>query len=242
MATLLQVIAGPDGNDPPPDRHQDPALRERSRQGRRRHEDRRHHRRLRPSRERGCGGTARSGPRCSASPELGATVDEVLDPHAPRRAAHLERHRGRGRHRADAEGQTASGTNWEGYYATSLIDAYARGWRSRPDDLSETVKTVMMLGRVHAPQLPRPLLRQGAEPEPQAALGPMTPCWQSNDVLAMPDAADAGGPSCRRPDCSREHYVDVALNMLGQHLPVRRHGPPGHDGAVRQGGPTPPSG
>ena len=28
------------------------------------------------------------------------------------------------------------GTNWEGYYATSLIDAYARGWRSRPDDLS----------------------------------------------------------------------------------------------------------
>ena len=77
--------------------------------------------------------------------ELGATVDEISIP------MHLD-----GPHIWNGiavEGATALmlkgngfGTNWEGYYVTSLIDAYARGWRSRPDDLSETVKMVMMLG------------------------------------------------------------------------------------------------
>src|SRR5262249_40352865 len=40
----------------------------------------------------------------------------------------------------------AQGSNWNGWYATSLIDAFARGWRSRPDDLSETCKLVLLLG------------------------------------------------------------------------------------------------
>ena len=38
------------------------------------------------------------------------------------------------------------GTNWDGHYTTSLLDAYARGWRSRPNDLAETVKTVLLSG------------------------------------------------------------------------------------------------
>ena len=28
------------------------------------------------------------------------------------------------------------GNNWPGYYTTSLQEAFARGWRSRPDDVS----------------------------------------------------------------------------------------------------------
>src|SRR5262249_55006444 len=38
------------------------------------------------------------------------------------------------------------GSNWEGLYVTSLVDAYARGWRSRPNDMSETVKLVVLFG------------------------------------------------------------------------------------------------
>src|SRR6516164_6499813 len=40
----------------------------------------------------------------------------------------------------------AMGNNWSGYYTTSLQEAFARGWRSRPDDVSETVKLVLILG------------------------------------------------------------------------------------------------
>jgi amidase len=38
------------------------------------------------------------------------------------------------------------GTNWDGHYVTSLLDAYARGWRSRPNDMAETVKMVLFFG------------------------------------------------------------------------------------------------
>src|SRR5207253_3143821 len=40
----------------------------------------------------------------------------------------------------------AMGNNWMGYYTTSLQEAFARGWTSRPDDVSETVKLVLLLG------------------------------------------------------------------------------------------------
>jgi amidase len=39
------------------------------------------------------------------------------------------------------------GTNWKGHYATSLLDAYARGRITRANDLSETVKLTMLTGR-----------------------------------------------------------------------------------------------
>ena len=40
----------------------------------------------------------------------------------------------------------ALGHGWEGTYTTSLLDAYARGWRSRPNDMAETVKMVLFMG------------------------------------------------------------------------------------------------
>jgi len=40
----------------------------------------------------------------------------------------------------------AYGFNWHGYYDTPLIDAWGNAWRARPDDLSETVKLVMLVG------------------------------------------------------------------------------------------------
>jgi len=38
------------------------------------------------------------------------------------------------------------GTNWKGFYLTGLLDAYAKGIRARANDLSDTVKLVMLLG------------------------------------------------------------------------------------------------
>jgi amidase len=38
------------------------------------------------------------------------------------------------------------GTNWEGHYSTSLLDAYGRGRLTRADDLSETVKLTVLMG------------------------------------------------------------------------------------------------
>src|SRR2546430_13584961 len=39
------------------------------------------------------------------------------------------------------------GTNWKGHYSTSLLDAYARGRLTRADDLSDTVKLVLLAGQ-----------------------------------------------------------------------------------------------
>lgn len=39
------------------------------------------------------------------------------------------------------------GTNWKGQYSVSLLDAYARGRLTRADDLSDTVKLVVLLGQ-----------------------------------------------------------------------------------------------
>jgi amidase len=39
------------------------------------------------------------------------------------------------------------GAHWKGYYTTSLIEAYARGMRSRPNDLSPTSKLMFLLGQ-----------------------------------------------------------------------------------------------
>ncbi|MGH7880252.1 MAG: amidase, partial [Candidatus Binataceae bacterium] len=38
------------------------------------------------------------------------------------------------------------GTNWKGYYATGMLDAFARGLRTHPDDISDSAKLFAMLG------------------------------------------------------------------------------------------------
>ena len=39
------------------------------------------------------------------------------------------------------------GTNWKGHYTTSLLDVFARGRKTRANDLSGTVKLLVMLGQ-----------------------------------------------------------------------------------------------
>ena len=118
----------------------------------------------------------------------------------------------------------ALGNNWMGYYTTSLQQAFARGWTARPDDVSETVKLVLLLGeymhreyhnRYHAKaQNLRVLLRDAYD----AVL-------RKYDVLVMPTIPF---PATRIPpaNASREVYVDAALNMQQNTCPFDVSGHP----------------
>jgi amidase len=116
------------------------------------------------------------------------------------------------------------GNNWNGYYTTSLIDAFARGWRSRPDDLSETCKLVLLLGeymnrfyhgRYHAKGQN---LKMAVKEAYDAAL-------ESCDILAMP-TIPFPATEIPPPDCSREDYIDAALNMQQNTCPFDVSGHP----------------
>jgi amidase len=116
------------------------------------------------------------------------------------------------------------GNNWPGYYTTSLQEAFARGWRSRPDDASETVKLVVLLGehmhrnyhnRYHAKaQNLRVLLRRAYD----TAL-------QHHDVLVMPTIPFAA-TKIPPGNATREVYVDCALNMQQNTCPFDVSGHP----------------
>ena len=118
----------------------------------------------------------------------------------------------------------AMGNNWMGYYTTSLQEAFARGWKAQPDDVSETVKLVLLLGeymhrnyynRYHAKaQNLRVLLREAYDK-----------VLREYDLMVMPTIPF---PATRIPpaDAPREVYVDAALNMQQNTCPFDVSGHP----------------
>lgn len=118
----------------------------------------------------------------------------------------------------------AMGNNWPGYYTTSLQEAFARGPRARPDDLSETVKLALLLGeymhrnyhnRYHAKaQNLRASLRAAYD----KALA-------EYDNLAMP-TIPFPATEIPAPDAPREVHVDRALNMQQNTCPFDVSGHP----------------
>ena len=117
-----------------------------------------------------------------------------------------------------------AGTNWQGAYTTSLIDAFARGWHARPDDLSNTVKLVLFVGeymnryyhnRYYAKaQNLRPLLRKAYDD-----------VLASYDLLLMPTTPMKAQP-LPPADCSHEDYVARALEMINNTCPTDASGHP----------------
>ena len=112
------------------------------------------------------------------------------------------------------------GTSWYGHYVTSLMDAYARGWRSRPNDMSETVKLTLFMGEyahryyhgrhyAKAQNLKR-ALRQAYDPVP----GDGNP-----GARLLARGVRGGGPEHGR-----------------EYLSVRRERASGHHRALRHGG------
>ena len=116
------------------------------------------------------------------------------------------------------------GTNWKGHYSTSLLDAYARGRITRADDLSDTVKLVVLLGQymqdsyhgryyAKAQNLARTLTKAYDD------------ALQSVDLLVMPTLPMK---ATRIPpvDAPREEKVARALEMIANTCPFDVTGHP----------------
>jgi len=116
------------------------------------------------------------------------------------------------------------GTNWKGHYTTSLLDAYARGRLTRPNDLSETVKMFTMLGcymqdHYHG--------RYYAKAQNLARLltAAYDAAFQECDVLVMP-TMPLKATKIPAADASREEYVTRALEMIANTCPFDVTGHP----------------
>jgi amidase len=116
------------------------------------------------------------------------------------------------------------GYSWNGHYVTSLRDAYARGWRSRPNDMSETVKMVLLLGEYMHRNYHGRYYAKGQNLR-RALRAAYDAVLAEHDLLVMPTIpfrATAIPPA----DCSREEYVSLALNMVGNTCPFDVSGHP----------------
>lgn len=116
------------------------------------------------------------------------------------------------------------GTNWKGHYTTSLLDFYARSRRARANDLSETVKLVVLLGQymqdnyhgryyAKAQNLAR-VLREAYDE-----------ALKNVDLLVMPTLPLKATP-LPAADATREEYVARALEMIANTCPFDVTGHP----------------
>jgi amidase len=116
------------------------------------------------------------------------------------------------------------GTNWKGHYTTSLLDFYGRSRRVRANDLSETVKLVVLLGQymqdnyqgryyAKAQNLAR-VLRAAYDEQ-----------LKDVDLLLMP-TLPLKATLLPAPDASREDYVARALEMISNTCPFDVTGHP----------------
>jgi len=117
-----------------------------------------------------------------------------------------------------------AGTNWQGFYPTGMMEAYARGWRSRPDDMPDTVKLVLFAGefmqrfyhgRYYAKaQNLRRVLRQAYDD-----------ALKQFDILVMPTTPMKAQP-LPAAGCSREETLARALEMINNTCPFDASGHP----------------
>ena len=118
----------------------------------------------------------------------------------------------------------AFGTNWEGHYVTSLLEAFARGWRSRPDELSETVKTGLLFGE-YARRYHHGRYYAKAQNLRRSLRGAYDGVLATHDLLLMP-TIPFRATRLPPPDASREDYVARAFDMLGNTAPFDASGHP----------------
>jgi amidase len=116
------------------------------------------------------------------------------------------------------------GTNWKGHYTTSLLDFYGRSRRVRANDLSETVKLVILLGQYMQDNY------QGRYYAKAQNLGRVLraaydEAFANVDLLLMPTLPLKATP-IPPPDASREDYVARALEMIANTCPFDVTGHP----------------
>jgi amidase len=116
------------------------------------------------------------------------------------------------------------GTNWKGHYSVSLLDSYARGRLTRADDLSETVKLVILMGQYMQDHYHG---RYYAKAQNLARI--LTKAYddalQSVDLLVMP-TLPLKATKIPPADASREESVARALEMIPNTSPFDVTGHP----------------
>ena len=104
-----------------------------------------------------------------------------------------------------------TGSNWMGFYNTRLLEAVARGVRSRPNDLPVTVKTVMLMGEYMKRHYHGRYYAK-AQNLRESLVQAYDHTLASYDVLVMPTVPFRATP-LPPPDCSIEESMSCALNM-----------------------------
>ena len=118
----------------------------------------------------------------------------------------------------------AMGTNWKGFYTTTLLDNYRQGLLTRANDLSETVKLVVLFGEyLHRNYGGRHYAKgQNLAHVLRAAYDG---ALEEVDLLVMPTLPLR--PTLIPPlDCSREEYCARALEMIPNTAPFDVTGHP----------------
>lgn len=142
---------------------------------------------------------------------LGATVTEVAVP------AHLD-----GPHIWSAiyfEGATegllkgnTAGYGWQGYYNTRLIESYAKGFKSRPNDLGICLKMILLCGEYIKRYYPGRYYAKG-----QNLRGALRAAYDevlaSHDALVMPTIPFLA-TEIPPPDCSIQDFMYYAWNNV----------------------------
>ena len=70
------------------------------------------------------------------------------------------------------------GFNWQGLYVTSLLDAHS-AWRTRADELSDTLKNTMLLGPLHGDPAIAAITTPRRRTWCAACAPPTTRCWRT---------------------------------------------------------------
>ena len=155
--------------------------------------------------------------------ELGATVSEVSVP-LHRDGIHIW-------NGIAIEGATelmvrgnSMGTNWEGHYSTSLLDAYGRGRLTRADDLSETVKLTMLLGE-HMRRTYHGRYYAKAQNLARKLKAAYDGALEDYDLLLMP-TLPLKATRIPAPDAPTEEVVARALEMIPNTAPFDVSGHP----------------
>jgi amidase len=116
------------------------------------------------------------------------------------------------------------GTNWKGHYTTSLLDFYGRSRRVRANDLSDTVKLVVLLGQYMQDNYQGRYYAK-AQNLARVLRAAYDEALSTYDLLLMPTLPLKATP-LPAPNASREEYVARALEMLSNTCPFDVTGHP----------------
>ncbi len=116
------------------------------------------------------------------------------------------------------------GTNWKGYYNVGLLDSFARGRLTRPNDLSETTKLVMLMGQYMDDNYHGRYYAKAQNLAIKLRLA-YDAALKDYDLLIMPTMPMKATP-IPPADCTRELTIQRALEMLNNTAPFDVSGHP----------------